>query len=379
MIFISYRSTENDKALFIRHLCEANGIQCWKAPEDIRPGKDYCESIPEAIGNCSTLVVVLTKEAQKSDNILSEIIDAQNKKKRVIPLLMDNTPLNQKFNFALNHTQFITVNDQSKTAYEALIRELWAIENITPRKDIIMPLYPMHSNRKAITIVIAAALLIIIALTAVFFAYEYSHQLHFEYKSGEITVSWPNDTSVSEWEIRCNNSIDYQAANHTTSNWLISGSGPFTFSVYPKLESERNSHNVYIDVVSTSVPSTYSGKTIKIDQFELKWHDQSGAEEPIPLQAQQEIDQTKYRLHLHCSFSMPDATDGEKIVYGIVLHTPFGLLLDKIYSTTVQNGLFGTETFALNDFTHSSDFKGKYELQLFINGVYWGSEFLTLE
>jgi hypothetical protein len=72
-VFISY--AEQDKSMAER-LCdewEAAGIDCWIAPRDIPPGDIRSDAITNALASCRFLVLVLSKNANNSRQVLWEI------------------------------------------------------------------------------------------------------------------------------------------------------------------------------------------------------------------------------------------------------------------------------------------------------------------
>ena len=414
MIFISYRSIENDKALFIRHLCEANGIECWKAPEDIHPGKDYSASIPDAIDNCSALVIVLTEEAQKSKWILREITDAENKNKRVIPIRMDNSSINNSFGFMLNHTHFIEAYGREEKAYEDLVRELWIIEGMEQKARVMIPGLavlpnpiprmpdppipvppkpdrpkpippkPLPSKRKWLVIALAAILIAGIALAG-FMLLRPEDGLQMKYEKGALTLTWPKDDNVSKWEIRYDNGLgvlaQYIEGPVTTAQYFsVQDQINLSVAVMPQDEAERTAHNMYSASFIFPEIIPYTGNVVEVKEFQLLWHDRSDWNVSVPLQSGVEMDQTKYELALHHTFSIAGVKDGETIHYMSALETPSGARYETGGKSHVSQSSFGKTAVSYGGLINSSiDLHGEYKLHLYINGMYWGYESLILE
>lgn len=125
-VFISYSTKESSVAEQVRDILEMNHISCWMAPASIAAGSDYTRSIPQAIENCSAVVLICSKNAQTSNWVKSEIIAAINLNKTIVPFLIDNAELNSEFNFMLSHSQRIIAYENRAKAYETLVSSLSA-------------------------------------------------------------------------------------------------------------------------------------------------------------------------------------------------------------------------------------------------------------
>ena len=91
-VFISYRDAANDKAEAERvcgHL-EAEGFFCWIAPRDVLQGDDFGAAIVNAIQDCSVLVLIFSAAANSSRQIARELKLADDAKKTVLPIRIEN-------------------------------------------------------------------------------------------------------------------------------------------------------------------------------------------------------------------------------------------------------------------------------------------------
>ncbi len=70
---------------------ETEGIKCWKAPEDIPPGKEWDTGIVEGLQECSIMVLIFSKNADESGNVKKELALADYFKKIVIPFKVDSS------------------------------------------------------------------------------------------------------------------------------------------------------------------------------------------------------------------------------------------------------------------------------------------------
>ena len=71
-------------------LLEAEGIGCWIAPRDVPPGADYGESIIQAIEGTSATLLLLSTHANASIHVTHEVERATSKRKRVIPVRLED-------------------------------------------------------------------------------------------------------------------------------------------------------------------------------------------------------------------------------------------------------------------------------------------------
>ncbi len=62
-IFISHSSRDAATAGQICDRLEKNGLNCFIAPRDIRPGKEYAEEIVNGIDNSAAMVLLMSRNA----------------------------------------------------------------------------------------------------------------------------------------------------------------------------------------------------------------------------------------------------------------------------------------------------------------------------
>jgi hypothetical protein len=60
-VFISHASEDREIAQAVCVAIEGRGLPCWIAPRDITPGKDYAQALYDAIGECTSLVLVFSQ------------------------------------------------------------------------------------------------------------------------------------------------------------------------------------------------------------------------------------------------------------------------------------------------------------------------------
>lgn len=124
--FISYNSKDQDVSDSFKALLNRNGIKTWKAPEDIPPGLSYAAVITQAIKETSCFILLLSENAQNSIWMPKETERAVNYKKIIIPLLLDDAPMNNDFELMLSSIQAVTIRkiDDNDEKINQLIAEI---------------------------------------------------------------------------------------------------------------------------------------------------------------------------------------------------------------------------------------------------------------
>lgn len=110
-LFISYKSEEKDCADEIRTILSENNVKTWMAPDDIPGGSEYGAVINRAIKNSSGMILLLSEMAQKSLHIMREFDLASNRGKTIIPVHIDDSELNDSFEYRLLTIQIVEVNE----------------------------------------------------------------------------------------------------------------------------------------------------------------------------------------------------------------------------------------------------------------------------
>lgn len=120
-VFISYASQDAAVAQRLCAVLEAAGLPCWIAPRDVRAGESYAAAIVQAINSCRMLVLVLSKSAIESSHVLREVERASSKKRPVLSIRMDTTPLPPDLEYFLSANQWL---DASGGPVERILRAL---------------------------------------------------------------------------------------------------------------------------------------------------------------------------------------------------------------------------------------------------------------
>jgi TolB-like protein/Flp pilus assembly protein TadD len=107
--FVSYASQDAAVANSIVESLEQQGLRCWLAPRDVKPGAPYADAIVRAINEASAVVLVLSASAVGSAHVGREVERAASKHKQIIGFRLDTAPLNPELEYFLSNSQWIDV------------------------------------------------------------------------------------------------------------------------------------------------------------------------------------------------------------------------------------------------------------------------------
>lgn len=106
-VFISYATPDREAADQVCADLEADGIDCWMAPRDVRASDDYAEAITSAIGSCHVLLLLFSAASAASEHVEREVHLAAGAKAAILPLRLDETTPEGAFKYLLANTQYL--------------------------------------------------------------------------------------------------------------------------------------------------------------------------------------------------------------------------------------------------------------------------------
>ena len=157
-VFISHQHSD---ARFARALCdelERQGILCWIAPRNIRPGDSWRASIVTAVESTSVMVLVFSSNTQVSSQVLKELSIADNSKRTVVPLLLEDLEPQGEYKYQLTGRHWIKAFGGGATAVKEAAQQIrWYLESRNdmpaarrkPGQPPSMPHRPMHPSPPA--------------------------------------------------------------------------------------------------------------------------------------------------------------------------------------------------------------------------------------
>ncbi|RMG71792.1 MAG: TIR domain-containing protein [Chloroflexi bacterium] len=123
-VFISYSHTDTDFAQQLIRDLNAAGHACWIDTSEIKGGDEWIMTIADGIINSYAFVPIVTLKALQSRWVQDEILWAKNKKKLIIPVILENVLDETRF-FPLVSYQGVTLFDSDyATALSRLLSYL---------------------------------------------------------------------------------------------------------------------------------------------------------------------------------------------------------------------------------------------------------------
>lgn len=98
-VFISYSVKDKPIADATCAFLEASGIQCWIAPRDVLPGREYAEELVSAISQCRLMVLILSSSSNHSPQVLREVERAVSKGVPIIPVRIEDVHLSPSMEY----------------------------------------------------------------------------------------------------------------------------------------------------------------------------------------------------------------------------------------------------------------------------------------
>lgn len=105
-VFVSYSKDDRERAERIWALLEEQGIECWVAPRDVRPGHDWDEEIIDAIGNTAAMVLILSERSNESVHVKHEVERAVSSEKPVFPVRLQEVLPSKKLALHISTRQW---------------------------------------------------------------------------------------------------------------------------------------------------------------------------------------------------------------------------------------------------------------------------------
>ena len=132
-IFLSHSSKDAAIAEQICGQLEKNGIRCFIAPRNIRPGKEYAEEIINGIDESAAVVLLMSKNANSSPHVLREVEHAVSGGTPILVYKIEDVVLSKSMEYFLMTHQWVSSKPQEDYAdIVAFAQDLAKKENAEP-------------------------------------------------------------------------------------------------------------------------------------------------------------------------------------------------------------------------------------------------------
>ena len=135
-VFISYSTFDEAIARDVCRVLEENGICCWIALRDAKPGYPYACEIMSGIEESKMLLLIFSSNSNLSEPVASEIEEAFNKKKPIIVFLIENKPMAPELKFFLKRKHWLVAYPDYKQKLGNLVHATHDILCI-PKKVVV--------------------------------------------------------------------------------------------------------------------------------------------------------------------------------------------------------------------------------------------------
>lgn len=115
-IFLSHSSTDAAIAEEICEQLEKNGIKCFIAPRDIRPGKEYAEEIINGIDQSAAMVLLMSQSANSSPHVLREVEHAVSSNTPILVYKLEEVALSRSMEYFLMTHQWVSAKSREDYA-----------------------------------------------------------------------------------------------------------------------------------------------------------------------------------------------------------------------------------------------------------------------
>ena len=164
-VFISYSNHDKTTADAICAKLEQEGIRCWYAPRDIRPGEIWAESIIKTIETVKVMVVVFTEDSNKSPQVLKEITNAVSAGVTIVPFKLTNQQPSKSLQYFFADVHWLdAVGSPLNKSIESLSQKVCAIVREESPSPVTLPHEPPHEppKKKRLPLILGAAALVVL-------------------------------------------------------------------------------------------------------------------------------------------------------------------------------------------------------------------------
>jgi TIR domain len=101
-VFISHSAQDKKVAEPICAALEQEGIRCWVAPRDVRPGKSFPGEITRAIQQTKVMLLLFSRHSNSSEQVLREVQLAVDCRVPIVRLRLEDIPLSDDLRYYLS-------------------------------------------------------------------------------------------------------------------------------------------------------------------------------------------------------------------------------------------------------------------------------------
>jgi len=150
-VFISHSAQDRAVADAVCAAFEQDGIRCWVAPRDVRPGRSFPGEITRAIQHSKVMVLIFSRHSNDSEQVLREVQLAVESHLPIVRLRIEDVTLSDDLRYYLSTPHWLDALTPPLSKHiarlEDAIKELLAQSAEEPVKEVLVGEPP--SSRQA--------------------------------------------------------------------------------------------------------------------------------------------------------------------------------------------------------------------------------------
>ena len=139
-VFISYSHDDKAQADAVCYQLESANIECWIAPRDISPSKDWAEEIIDAINSVAVMVLIFSSSSNESPQVRREVERAVHKGINILPFRIEDVLPSKSLEYFISTQHWL---DATSGSFDSNLDALYQCV-----KDLIGEAVPEVSKRQ---------------------------------------------------------------------------------------------------------------------------------------------------------------------------------------------------------------------------------------
>ena len=141
-VFISHSAQDKAVADAVCAAFEEDGIRCWVAPRDVRPGRSFPGEITRAIQQSKVMVLIFSRHSNNSEQVLREVQLAVDSHLPIVRLRIEDVTLSDDLRYYLSTPHWLDALSPPLSRHIAslktAIKELLAQSAEEPAKEVVV-------------------------------------------------------------------------------------------------------------------------------------------------------------------------------------------------------------------------------------------------
>ena len=125
-VFISYSHADKAEADAVCYQLESSNINCWIAPRDISPSKDWAEEIIDGINSADVMVLIFSSSSNESPQVRREIERAVHKGVDILPFRIEDVAPSKSLEYFISTQHWL---DACSGSFDEHLDELYQCIN----------------------------------------------------------------------------------------------------------------------------------------------------------------------------------------------------------------------------------------------------------